>query len=527
MPGPFRVRSAAAFGGAWVLCVSITSCTPCVDRTGERGRIVAGQSAAGVEIGGEYAAMVETLGGPPSSIDGLTFTYESMGLFGVVSDFNNDGMIDDEDLLAALTLRAPFEGLTESGLGIGSSLDCAREEFGAPDPEVRTELLYQEQGISFGSSLVATQFISPQQVVFSALTGSALSIDQIDIFLPSDGVSLELTASPEGAGTILPDPNRLTYIVGQTVNLTATPIDGFEFERWEGGIESTDNPVALTVAEEQAEVMAVFVESPRFSLAVSSSPPGTGTISTDPPQASFLAGEEAVLTAVPADGYRFDHWEGDVSGSEISTSLTFDDDELATAVFVFEGFILDIVISPEGSGQVGRSPDRVLYRLRELVELTATPAAGFVFETWGNDLFTTDQPGQVIMDSSKTVSANFRPEGFVVTTDVFPAGGGSIEISPNKTSYAEGEVVTITANPEPNFEFNHWEGDLDGTENPATITMDADKDITAVFVETVSAAKTRSASSVIGKSSSGLLRVRASLKKEKEPSVEIQNESFR
>ena len=50
-------------------------------------------------------------------------------------------------------------------------------------------------------------------------------------------------------------------------------------------------------------------------------------------------------------------------------------------------------------------------------------------------------------------------------------------------TYQEGETATINAIPSNGWEFSGWSGALSGTNNPATITMDGDKTITAIFTE--------------------------------------------
>jgi|GEM_PF-6860488 len=44
-------------------------------------------------------------------------------------------------------------------------------------------------------------------------------------------------------------------------------------------------------------------------------------------------------------------------------------------------------------------------------------------------------------------------------------------------------MVTLTAVANPGWSFSHWTGDQTGNTNPQTINMDADKSVTAVFVE--------------------------------------------
>jgi hypothetical protein len=43
-------------------------------------------------------------------------------------------------------------------------------------------------------------------------------------------------------------------------------------------------------------------------------------------------------------------------------------------------------------------------------------------------------------------------------------------------------MVDLTANADPGWTFDHWEGDLTGNFNPDTINIDGDKTVTAVFV---------------------------------------------
>jgi outer membrane protein assembly factor BamB len=62
-----------------------------------------------------------------------------------------------------------------------------------------------------------------------------------------------------------------------------------------------------------------------------------------------------------------------------------------------------------------------------------------------------------------------------------PAGGGSVELNPAGGSYPAGTVVTLTASPAEGFSFDHWGGDLSGSASPATVTMNADKSVTAYF----------------------------------------------
>jgi exo-beta-1,3-glucanase (GH17 family) len=76
---------------------------------------------------------------------------------------------------------------------------------------------------------------------------------------------------------------------------------------------------------------------------------------------------------------------------------------------------------------------------------------------------------------------DFVQTGYTLTIDV--AGQGTTSPLPGSHDYPEGTEVSITANSAEHWEFSHWSGDLTGTQNPAQITMDSDKSVTAIFTE--------------------------------------------
>ena len=60
-------------------------------------------------------------------------------------------------------------------------------------------------------------------------------------------------------------------------------------------------------------------------------------------------------------------------------------------------------------------------------------------------------------------------------------GRGSVARKPDQTLYTAGATLELTALPEPGWTFDRWSGDLSGTGNPKTITMDVNKSVTAHF----------------------------------------------
>lgn len=79
-----------------------------------------------------------------------------------------------------------------------------------------------------------------------------------------------------------------------------------------------------------------------------------------------------------------------------------------------------------------------------------------------------------------TSSASLRPRLIV-----YSGAGGSVTVTPMKLSYDLGESVTLTPLPFMPTGIVRWSGDLSGTDNPATLTMDRHKTVRASFASPV------------------------------------------
>ena len=64
------------------------------------------------------------------------------------------------------------------------------------------------------------------------------------------------------------------------------------------------------------------------------------------------------------------------------------------------------------------------------------------------------------------------------------AGSGTISVSPTNGPYASNTVVVLTANASANWAFDHWTGDVTGSQNPVSLTMNGPRNVQAVFVQT-------------------------------------------
>lgn len=70
---------------------------------------------------------------------------------------------------------------------------------------------------------------------------------------------------------------------------------------------------------------------------------------------------------------------------------------------------------------------------------------------------------------------------YTLTMAVSPAGSGTTTPSVGMHSYAAGTVVAITATAASGYDFSSWSGDASGTSPTTTVSMNADKNVTANF----------------------------------------------
>lgn len=213
---------------------------------------------------------------------------------------------------------------------------------------------------------------------------------------------------------------------------------------------------------------------------------GTGTVSLNPSGGIYDVGTSVELTASAGAGWVFSHWSGALSGSQNPATIIMNGDRTVTATFT-EVLPLQytLTIGTSGNGIVTLDPTGGSYDAGTDVELTAQADPGWEFSAWGGGgLSGSQNPETIKMDSDKNVIATFTeiiPIQYTLT--VFTQGSGSV--TPNGGIYDEGTSVTLTPQPDPGWEFSAWSGDLSGTQDPETIIMDNDKNVTATFIESV------------------------------------------
>ena len=142
-------------------------------------------------------------------------------------------------------------------------------------------------------------------------------------------------------------------------------------------------------------------------------PSGSGAVhieqtipSSYPFTSDFESGTSARLEAVPASGYSFDGWSGDLSGSDNPASIVMTCNNKITANF--SQIMHTMTVKVTGNGSTTPSVGTHNYDEGTEVTITAIPDNGWQFDSWSGDVADPDSATTTVtMGSGKTFAANF------------------------------------------------------------------------------------------------------------------------
>jgi len=297
--------------------------------------------------------------------------------------------------------------------------------------------------------------------------------------VPIGRFAVNLSSSPPAGGTTT---GAGSFDVGTSVTVSARPNAGYTFVDWtENGTRvSTSSNIQFTLNANRTFV-ANFraIPASQFAVLLTSSPAAGGT--TDG-EGAYPAGTSVTITSVANTGYTFTNWTDLASGAVVSTSPNYTFALTANRTLVANFLLNTYTLTVNAvNGTVSKAPNQTTYNHGSNVVLTATPAAGYVFTSWSGDATGTTNPLTVNMTSNKTITANFTAIPVNQFTLTVNAVNGSVSKVADQPTYASGSTVVLTATPAAGYNFTSWSGDATGSVNPITVTMNANKTITANF----------------------------------------------
>lgn len=303
--------------------------------------------------------------------------------------------------------------------------------------------------------------------------------------IPLEQYTITTVATPSGSGIV---NGGGTYPVGQSVLLSAIPNSDYEFDYWDNDPEDINNPKTIIVNQNKTYTAHFKIAHRTYTITAEVNPEGSGIVNGT---GTFEYGDTTALSAISNSGYKFSHWDNDLTDKSPSKFIQITENEHHIAHFdtvdpehvvITTGvYPYDYVGSVTGGGE---------YNQGDIAILTALANPGWEFSRWSDD--NTDNPRNIeVQDDSNYIaifnavqpSINIQlyyPQyGKIILTPTDPEGS-SIEITNNYTgSFQYGQKLRLEAVPYEGYSFSSWNGGL--RDNPRNITLTNNNSITALF----------------------------------------------
>lgn len=293
--------------------------------------------------------------------------------------------------------------------------------------------------------------------------------------------------------------NALGEWVVETVDMANFVVVG-DFTGSQMAAVDVDAAVGLIDHVGEGKVNKAF--APRM-VVVEGALPFTATKSgTVPPGLTFNE-VTGILSGTPttAGSYNFQVTVSDGVNPDVKKNYTMN--VAAAGVALPAQSLLDTVAEPVGGGTTAGDGS---FAVGANATVTATPAAGFLFQSWTDNgqVVSTDSSYTLVMDVNHTLVANFVPDvvQWSITTSAAPAAGGT---TTGDGFVNDGASATVTASANAGYGFTNWtEGAvIVSTSASYTFTANADRVLVANFAALPSYTVSASAAPVAGGATSG------------------------
>ena len=211
-----------------------------------------------------------------------------------------------------------------------------------------------------------------------------------------------------------------------------------------------------------------------------------GTISSPSGNGYYNSGQSVYIDANANTGYFFSSWSGvgngSYSGTTKATTVTMNGPITQTANFSLTQYTVSTSSSPLAGGSTSGGGT---LNNGTSVTVTATPNTGYTFTNLqeGGNIVSTNASYTFILNSNRTLVANFSPIQCTVTLTSNPTAGGS---TTGNGTFNYGSSITITATPSNGYKFVNWsEGTNVVTTNLSYVfILIASRTLTANFQQT-------------------------------------------
>jgi len=246
-------------------------------------------------------------------------------------------------------------------------------------------------------------------------------------------ITLTLSVNPVNAGTTVPPAGQYTVETDSVVSIRANAVEGYRFVNWSGGVTNPDSARTTVLMDTSKNITANFIVL--TDVVITTEPVGLrmvvdGTPCYSPHVFSWVGGTEhtigidsTIQNGSKGIRYLFEGWS-DEGGQ--THKIIAGEKFLYTANFSTK-YYLFTKVEPVNAGSITPAPPGAWYDDGSVVPVTAieNPESGYVFWQWSADPGGAANPDTVVMDTTRSVTAQFTPidAEAPLLTCVFPVDG--------------------------------------------------------------------------------------------------------
>ena len=208
-------------------------------------------------------------------------------------------------------------------------------------------------------------------------------------------------------GHVILDPPGGVYDAFTPVRALAMPDAGYRFDGWKSGNE---NPAHFDMTGD-VSIEPVFAPvDPAKTFELDASGTTHGSVTFDPPGGTYPAGTVVKLAPHPDTNYTFLGWVGDTRETLGPGYVCVTGDRKVSALFIPADNTPrhELTLREGNGGSIVPSVQWSTFVEGESLTLVGRPDPGFRFKAWTDALRGSDNPGNLVMDTPKTVGADFE-----------------------------------------------------------------------------------------------------------------------
>lgn len=294
----------------------------------------------------------------------------------------------------------------------------------------------------------------------------SIKVDQdttLSAELEYNNVTLTLSCDDE-KGTVV---GSGTYAYNTEVTISATPKHGYKFYFWNGDSYSKEQTYTFTIVNDMEMVAHFTPETYTITIQSEDEEMGYAYGSTT---AEYLSTIE--ISAYPNYGYHFAQWSDE--NKENPRQFVVEYDTALIAIFEPDTFAVY-----DYNGEDGYTIGGGSYPYMAEISATAIPNKGYDFYSWDDGIYETTRT--ITITGEMYLYPIFGKHLYQVNIYSNDYNMGSVNYSGENQFYYQDEIRLEAYPSNERYEFDRWS---DGnTENPRTIIIDRDIELTAYFRE--------------------------------------------